>query len=170
MVRTTVEDLNGLRQLLGSTGSWPRTSSGRCGGGRRGRGRELPPEELREILTIYRAESDEHVERLTAGLLLLEQSPRRAETSRRSSARHTASRGRTDDRLRAVERIAHALEDLFGLARKGELELGRGVFDAVFSALDQVPRLTEAWLADPQAPSPPVDELLASLRAAGGGV
>ncbi|HWR97945.1 MAG TPA: chemotaxis protein CheA, partial [Candidatus Methanoperedens sp.] len=125
----------------------------------------FPPEELREILGVYRAESEEHVERLTAGLLRLEQSPRRAELLEEVFREaHSLKGAARMIGFTAVERIAHGLEDLFSLARKGELEPGRAVVDAVLAALDAVTRITEGWLRDPEAPSPPVDDVLAPLR------
>ncbi len=123
------------------------------------------PDELQEILSIYKAESEEHLQKLNAGLLRLEQSPRRTETLEEIFREaHSLKGAARMIGFEAVEKIAHGLEDLFGLARKGELELGPGVFDVIFSSLDAVSRLTVGWLADPGAPSPPVDDVLSRIR------
>jgi two-component system chemotaxis sensor kinase CheA len=128
------------------------------------------PDELQEILSIYKAESEEHLQKLNACLLRLEQEPRRTETLEEIFREaHSLKGAARMIGFEAVEKVAHSLEDLFGLAKKGELALGRGVFDAIFAAIDAIGKLTERWLADPGAPSPPVEDLVARIRAARSG-
>ena len=123
------------------------------------------PDELQEILGIYKAETEEHLQKLNEGLLLLEQSPQRTETLEEIFREaHSLKGAARMIGFEAVEKIAHGLEDLFGLARKGELSFGRPVFDVIFSALDAVSKRTADWLENPGAPGAPVDEVLAGLR------
>jgi len=126
----------------------------------------FPPDELQEILSIYKAETEEHLQKLNEGLLCLEQTPRRAETLEEIFREaHSLKGAARMIGFEAVEKIAHALEELFSLARKGELELERQVFDGIFAALDAIAKLTARWLENPGAPAPPVDEVLERIRA-----
>ena len=109
------------------------------------------PEELREILSIYKAESREHLEKMNECLIRLEKEADRTDIleeifreahSLKGSARMIG--------FEAVEKLAHRLEDIFGVARKGELNLASTTFDVIFEALDAISRVTEKWLLDPQ--------------------
>jgi two-component system chemotaxis sensor kinase CheA len=124
------------------------------------------PDELQEILSIYKAETEEHLQNLNEGLLRLEKEPRRTETLEEIFREaHSLKGAARMIGFEAVEKISHGLEDLFGLARKGELAFERPVFDVIFAALDAVSKHTARWLENPGAPSPPVDELLERIRA-----
>ena len=124
------------------------------------------PDELQEILSIYKAETEEHLQKLNEGLLRLEKEPRRTETLEEIFREaHSLKGAARMIGFEAVEKIAHGLEDLFSLARKGELDFERQVFDVIFATLDHISRFTTAWLENPGAPSPPVDDLLERLRA-----
>jgi two-component system chemotaxis sensor kinase CheA len=118
-------------------------------------------EELKEILSIFKAESEEHLQKLNASLLKLEKEPGRTDLleeifreahSLKGSARMIG--------FEAGEKISHALEDLFGAVRKGEMDLHIGAFDAIFAALDAINRLTEKWLAEPDTEAEDVGPLL----------
>ena len=81
------------------------------------------PDELQEILSIYKAETEEHLQSLNEGLLRLEKEPRRIETLEEIFREaHSLKGAARMIGFEAVEKIAHALEDLFSLARKGELD------------------------------------------------
>jgi len=125
------------------------------------------PDELQEILSIYKAETEEHLQNLNDGLMRLEKAPGRTETLEEIFREaHSLKGAARMIGFEAVEKIAHGLEDLFGQARKGELDFQRQVFDVIFAALDAISKLTAGWLENPGAPSPPVDDLLERLRAA----
>ena len=124
------------------------------------------PDELQEIFSIYKAETEEHLQKLNEGLLSLEKSPRRAETLEEIFREaHSLKGAARMIGFEAVEKIAHGLEDLFSQVRKGELDFGREVFDVIFAALDAISRLTAGWLDNPEAPVPPLDDLLERIRA-----
>lgn len=124
------------------------------------------PDELQEILCIYKAETEEHLQKLNEGLLRLEKTPRHTETLEEIFREaHSLKGAARMIGFAAVEKIAHALEDLFSLARKGELDFGHQVFDVIFAALDEISKLTVSWIENPGPPSPSVDDLLERLRA-----
>lgn len=123
-------------------------------------------DELQEILSIFKAETEEHLQKLNAGLLSLESAPRRTETLEEIFREaHSLKGAARMIGFEAVEKVAHALEDLLSLARKGELAFERQVFDVIFAALDEISKQTAGWLENPAAPAPPVDELLERIRA-----
>ena len=169
MVRTTVEDLKGLRHILeeyqGIAAELAQILNDSAA--TRGSARvSYQPDELQEILSIYKAETEEHLQKLNEGLLRLEKAPRRTETLEEIFREaHSLKGAARMIGFEAVEKIAHGLEDLFSLARKGELDFGRQVFDVIFAALDAISKLTAGWLENPGAPSPPVDDLLERIRA-----
>jgi len=124
------------------------------------------PDELQEILSIYKAETEEHLQKLNEGLLSLEKAPRRTETIEEIFREaHSLKGAARMIGFEPVEKIAHGLEDLFSQARKGELDFQRHVFDVIFVALDAISKLTAGWLENPGAPSPQVDDLLERIRA-----
>jgi two-component system chemotaxis sensor kinase CheA len=122
-------------------------------------------EELQEILTIYRAESEEHLQKLSECLLRMEKDPQGMELleevfreahSLKGSARMIG--------FLTVERVAHSLEDLFGAVRKQEVTLQAATFDAIFESLDTIQRVTDRWLEDPEAEMEDVSELTEKLE------
>ena len=124
-------------------------------------------EELKEILSIFKSESEEHLQKLNESLLLLEKEPGRSDLleeifreahSLKGSARMIG--------FEAVEKISHGLEDLFSVVRKGEVVLNAGAFDAIFASLDAINRLTEKWLADPDGEAEDVGPLLERIDGA----
>jgi two-component system chemotaxis sensor kinase CheA len=128
------------------------------------------PDELQEILGIYKAETEEHLQKLNEGLLLLEKAPQRTETLEEIFREaHSLKGAARMIGFENVEKIAHGLEDLFSQARKGELAFDRPVFDVIFAALDAISKLTADWLEHPDAPLAPVEELLERIRGASAG-
>jgi len=122
-------------------------------------------EELQEILTIYKAESEEHLQKLNECLLQMEKEPEGLELleevfreahSLKGSARMIG--------FQTVERVAHSLEDLFGAVRKQEVALQAATFDAIFESLDTIQRVTSRWLEDPEAEMEDVSELTGILE------
>lgn len=121
-------------------------------------------EELQEILSIYKSESDEHLQRLGELLLELEKTPDKAEAleeifreahSLKGSARMIG--------FATVEKIAHGMEDLFSAVRKGELKLSRSMFDVIFESLNVISAATQEWLKDPESTPGDTTELLGRI-------
>jgi two-component system chemotaxis sensor kinase CheA len=123
------------------------------------------PEELQEILSIYKAESEEHLLKMNECLIRLEKETDRTDIleeifreahSLKGSARMIG--------FEVVEKVAHRLEDLFGVARKGELSLGPETFDVIFEAIDVISRVTGKWLLDPQGEVEDVSPVLEGME------
>lgn len=123
------------------------------------------PGELQEILSIYKAESEEHLLKMNECLIRLEKETDRTDIleeifreahSLKGSARMIG--------FEVVEKVAHRLEDLFGVARKGELSLGSETFDVIFEAIDVISRVTERWLIDPQGEVEDVSPVLEGME------
>lgn len=100
---------------------------------------EFSEEELEEVLNIFREESEEQIQKLNENLLRLEANPQdekiiqdifREAHSLKGSARMIG----LDD----IQTIAHKLEDIFGLARKGELSIKPEVVDILCTAVDAI--------------------------------
>lgn len=95
-----------------------------------------------ELCALFKAESDEHMQRLSAGLLRLEHDPgdrptleelfREAHTLKGSAGMVGAS---------SIQAIAHRFEDLLGSASRGELALEPVTIGRMFRALDAIQKL-----------------------------
>lgn len=93
--------------------------------------------EIEEILNIFREESEEQLQKLNKNLLTLESNPKdyaaitelfREAHSLKGSARMIG--------LNDIQSIAHKLEDIFGMAKDGELEVTSEVVDSMCRAVD----------------------------------
>lgn len=96
-------------------------------------------EELEEVLNIFQEEAEEQIQKLNDNLLSLESNPQddkaiqeifREAHSLKGAARMIGF----DD----IQTIAHKLEDIFGLARKGELMIKPEVIDIMCNAVDAI--------------------------------
>ncbi|MGD9579930.1 MAG: Hpt domain-containing protein [Vampirovibrionia bacterium] len=96
-------------------------------------------EELEEVLNIFQEESEEQIQKLNDNLLKLESNPKddkaiqeifREAHSLKGAARMIGF----DD----IQTIAHRLEDIFGLARKGELAIRPEIIDIMCHAVDSI--------------------------------
>src|SRR3989339_463890 len=96
-------------------------------------------EELEEVLNIFQEEAEEQIQKLNDNLLILESNPKddkaiqeifREAHSLKGAARMIGF----DD----IQTIAHKLEDIFGLARKGELLIKPEVIDIMCNAVDAI--------------------------------
>ena len=99
--------------------------------------------EDQELCSLFKMESEEHLQKLDEGLLRLESSPQdsavleevfRAAHSLKGAARML---GVSD-----VETIAHHFEDALGAARRGRTVLTSEVIDRLYSGLDAIRELT----------------------------
>jgi two-component system chemotaxis sensor kinase CheA len=95
------------------------------------------------LLDLFRAEIDLHLPALGEGLLALEKDPRAAE--RLESLMRAAHSIKGAAKIVGVEpavRIAHAMEDCFVAAQKGDLLLGSDGIDALLRGVDALQRIT----------------------------
>src|SRR6185295_3595720 len=95
------------------------------------------------LLELFRAEIDLHLPALGEGLLALEKDPQAAE--RLESLMRAAHSIKGAAKIVGVEpavRIAHAMEDCFVAAQRGELLLGSEGIDALLRGVDALQRIT----------------------------
>src|SRR3954454_13822216 len=114
-----------------------------------------------ELLATFRAEGDERLSSLSAGLLQLEEhpSPRQLVTVLFRDA-HTVKGSARMLGLDGVLPVAHACEDLLGALRDGRLAVRRDVVDLLLAACDGI---TSAM---PGVDEPVPDEHLLALATA----
>jgi two-component system sensor histidine kinase and response regulator WspE len=123
------------------------------------------------MLDLFRAEVETQAQVLTSGLLLLERDrarPDQLEMCMRAA--HSLKGAARIVGLAVGVRVAHAMEDCFVAAQKGELTLDRGLIDLLLVGTDLLARISHTaeadipqWDGDKKAG---VDEWLASLAAA----
>ncbi|MGD8719609.1 MAG: hybrid sensor histidine kinase/response regulator [Candidatus Zixiibacteriota bacterium] len=121
-----------------------------------------PQEAMREIFALFRVEGREHVSRVTDLLLAWEKGELgddgQEELFRAAhSLKGSASTLGVDD----LAEIAHAMEDVFGALRRGELEYDAAVADEILAALDAI-----GDILDNAAPEAELDEAGARKMAA----
>ena len=105
---------------------------------------EFSEEELEEILSIFQEESEEQIQKLNDNLLRLESNPQEKKAIQEIFREAHSLKGAArmiglDD----VQTIAHKLEDIFGLARTGDLEIRPEVVDIMCSAVDAIASIIE---------------------------
>ncbi len=100
--------------------------------------------ELKEIFNIFRAESEEIIERLNSALLALEKTPDdkdlitvlfRDAHSIKGAARMVG--------FSQTQRIAHSLEDILGLAKDNQLILTHEIADTLYKSVDLIAKIVE---------------------------
>jgi len=97
---------------------------------------------------LFKVESEEHLQHLNDGLLKLEKSPADAgtleEVFREAHSLKGAARMLG---LSQIESLSHRLEDVFGLARKGETILTPKTIDVLCKDLDNIKKLVAEAIA-----------------------
>lgn len=105
--------------------------------------------EDQELATLFKAESEEHLQKLDEGLLHLEVNPKDVtileEVFREAHSLKGAARmlGVTD-----VESIAHHFEDTLGAARRGSSDLTSDTIDRLYQGLDSIRQLVHSAVTD----------------------
>src|SRR3954469_22750752 len=119
-----------------------------------------------ELLATFRAEVDERLASLSAGLLQLEAhpSPRQLVTGLFREA-HTVKGSARMLGLDGVLQVAHACEDLLGATRDGRIEVRRDIVDLLLASSDAI-GVTVAAAADGEvADDTHLQALVAALHA-----
>jgi two-component system, chemotaxis family, sensor histidine kinase and response regulator WspE len=104
------------------------------------------PQDLSSLsmLELFRTEADTQIAALTEGLLKLEQGDRSAETlAGLMRAAHSLKGAARIANFRAIERLAHALEDCFETARTGTTPLENANIDLLLRAVDVLANLVK---------------------------
>ena len=126
---------------------------------------EFSQEELEEVLGIFQEESEEQIQKLNENLLRLEVNPKddkaiqeifREAHSLKGSARMIG----LDD----IQTIAHKLEDIFGLVRKGELDIKAEVIDILCNAVDSIASIIQDTIKTKGTHSIDVESVVNQLK------
>ncbi len=105
---------------------------------------DFQEDELQEILNIFRAESEEIIERLNNTILELEKTPSDKELivllfrdahSLKGAARMIG--------FTTTQNIAHKLEDILGLAKDNQLQLTSQIADVMYKSVDLISKIIE---------------------------
>jgi two-component system chemotaxis sensor kinase CheA len=110
---------------------------------------ELSKDELREMMAIFKVESEEHLKNLNKGLLKLEENPTSKELL--DDLFRTAHSVKGSARMMGfskIELVAHKIEDIFGLLRRAEISLSPEDFDLVYEGVDIVSQIIEKISAE----------------------
>ena len=102
------------------------------------------PEEFEEILNIFRGETEEIIQKLNNNLLQLETTPDNKELlvylfrdahSLKGAARMIG--------FNNIQRLAHKIEDVLGLAKENKLEINKEISDSLYQATDLLSELIQ---------------------------
>lgn len=103
---------------------------------------DFQDDELKEILNIFRAESEEIIERLNNTLLELEKSPTNKDLIvllfRDAHSLKGASRMIGFSK---TQNIAHKIEDILGLAKENKLQLNSQIADTIYKSVDLISKI-----------------------------
>lgn len=118
-----------------------------------------------ELIATFRAEVEERLASLQAGLLQLEghASPKQLVAGLFRDA-HTVKGSARMLGLSGVLKVAHSAEDLLGAIRDGRLTVRRDLIDLLLAACDGIGRALPG--IEPQAPAEHLDALVAALAGA----
>ncbi|MFH0702870.1 MAG: hybrid sensor histidine kinase/response regulator [bacterium] len=123
-------------------------------------------EELEEIFNIFREESEEQIQKINQNLLKLEANPGDgaviAELFREAHSIKGAARmiGLND-----IQSLAHKIEDVFGLAKEGNLKIDAKVIDILCKTVDCIGSIVEKSIETKGAyHSPDVDEIIKQIE------
>jgi chemotaxis protein histidine kinase CheA len=104
-----------------------------------------PQDPMDEIFSLFRAEGREHVNRITDLLLAWEKGEIDAEGLEEFfRAAHSLKGSASTLGVESVAAISHALEDVFGAVRRGEVEYGEAAGSEILAALDAIAACLEA--------------------------
>lgn len=105
---------------------------------------ELSKDELREMMSIFKMETEEHLKNLNKGLLKLEENPGSKELL--EELFRTAHSVKGSARMMGfvkIESVAHKIEDIFGVLRKAVIVLSPEDFDVVYEGVDIISQIME---------------------------
>ena len=105
---------------------------------------DTPQDSMREIFALFRAEGAEHVNRITELLLAWERgSIDAAGLEELFRAAHSLKGAASTIGVDNLAEIAHAMEDVFGAAKRGEIKYDAAVSNEILAALDAVTAILE---------------------------
>jgi len=104
--------------------------------------------QLQQVLTIFKAEADEHIQKLNDGLLLLERKTDEHQCEALfqelfREAHNLKGAARAVD-FRQVEEIAHKVESLLSALKQKQVAISRPLIDLMYNSLDVIGKLIES--------------------------
>ena len=102
---------------------------------------------MQQLRATFKIEATEHIQAMNRVLLALEQNPEGDERKQlleeifREAHSLKGAAGAAD--FPQVEKTAHKLENVFGVARKGALNLTRDLCDVLYAGIDAVSAIVE---------------------------
>lgn len=124
---------------------------------------------MRQLRETFKIEAAEHIQALNRLLLALEQNPSAQDQAKlieevfREAHSLKGAAGATD--FGEVERVAHKLETVFGVAKAGKITPTRELFDLLYATVDAITVIVDAAFQD-QPHGIDLDALYARLGAA----
>ena len=95
------------------------------------------PEELKEILNIYKVESEEIIQSFNDGFLELEKNPTdKSPLKKLFQLAHSLKGASRMIGFNSVQDIAHKLEDIFSYWKKEEVEINVESFQVIYEVCD----------------------------------
>lgn len=95
-----------------------------------------------ELCTLFKAESEEHLQRLDQGLLRLEKNANdKATLEEVFRSAHSLKGAARMLGVQDVETVAHRFEDILGAAKRGATALSSDAVDRLYGALDSIRKL-----------------------------
>lgn len=131
----------------------------------------LPPDADGELVRLFCAESQDLLQDIEQGVLVLEERPHDKDTlATVFRAFHTFKGNASVMKLAVVQRLAHELESLLDAARRGSLTLDRAAIDAILAGADVLRRFVAEMAAQIDGQHPgrsinlPVDAVIGAAR------
>jgi two-component system chemotaxis sensor kinase CheA len=127
---------------------------------------------LKELMTTFQGELQEHLSTLNKGLLSLERNPAPDERANLLTdifrAAHSIKGAARTVNLKDIETIAHRVEDVLAKIRDGKLSLTRQHFDVLLTTIDAIGTAMSAHLRGEQMTTEFMTAVLARLDTASG--
>ncbi len=122
--------------------------------------------EDQELCTLFKTESEEHLQHLDEGLLRLESNPQDSATLEEVfRAAHSLKGAARMLGVSDVETIAHQFEDALGAAKRGRTVLSSDTIDRLYGGLDAIRQLVQEAVTGAAA-GVNVERVLAQLSGA----
>jgi two-component system chemotaxis sensor kinase CheA len=100
---------------------------------------DLTPQELKEVLTIFKAETTEYIHLLNKGFMKLEDDPSDLENiTEIFRTAHSIKGAARMLGLEPIEKLAHELEDTLGLVKNSKLETSDHILDVLYKSVDKI--------------------------------
>ena len=102
------------------------------------------PDELKDILNIYKAESEEIIQGLNDNFLELEKNPQNKDPLKRLfQLAHSLKGASRMLGFNSVQNLSHKLEDVLSLWKKDDIEIKNDAFQLIYQACDMLSKLVE---------------------------